>query len=228
MNFNQTLYKLGFSPIEATVFITLCEHGSLTGYEVAKLTGISRSNVYTALYSLQDKGKCYVSEGESSKYIPISKEDLLLTTKREMTTTLKEIEQYYPKTVAVSEPYLTIRGYEHVLNKIKNNILLCESHLYIMSTSENILLLQDELKEISDRCKIIIMCDKALNLNDKITVHAHNKPIDAFYMIIDTQIVITGDLSEQNAQCLYSTNYSLVRLMRTSFITALDMIHLQS
>ena len=228
MYFNQTLYKLGFSPIEATVFITLCQHGSLTGYEVAKLTGISRSNVYSALYSLQDKGKCYVSEGESTKYIPISKEELLLTTKREMSTTISEIEHYFPQTVTVNEPYLTIRGYEHVLNKIKNNILLCTSHLYIMSSSEDIALLQEELKEISQKCKVTIMCDKALHLNPSINFFVHRKPIEAFYMIIDTQIVITGDLSETSAQCLYSTHESLVRLMRTSFITALDMIHLQT
>ena len=47
-------------------------------------------------------------------------------------------------------------------------------------------------------------------------------------MIIDTKTVITGDLSEENAQCLYSTNESLVRLMRSSFTTALDMISLQA
>ncbi len=227
MHFNDTLNKLGFSPIEASVFITLCEHGSLTGYEVAKLTGISRSNVYTALYNLQDKGKCFVSEGESTKYIPISKEELLLTTKRDMANTLSEIERYFPKSVTVNEPYLTIRGYEHVVNKIKNHILLCESHLYIMSTSRDIILLQNELTQISSDHKVIIMCEAPLHLDDYIKTYVHTRPIEGFYMIIDTKTVITGDLSKENAQCLYSTNESLVRLMRSSFTTALDMISLQ-
>lgn len=228
MHFNDTLYKLGFSPIEASVFITLCQHGSLTGYEVAKLTGISRSNVYAALYSLQDKGKCFVSEGESTKYIPISKEELLLTTKREMKNTLAEIELYFPKSVTVNKPYLTIRGYEHVVNKIKNHILLCESHLYIMSTSKDIILLQNELTQISSNHKVIIMCEAPLHLDSHIKTYVHTRPIEGFYMIIDTKTVITGDLSEENAQCLYSTNESLVRLMRSSFTTALDMISLQA
>ena len=228
MHLNDTLYKLGFSPIEDSVFITLCQHGSLTGYEVAKLTGISRSNVYAALYSLQDKGKCFVSEGESTKYIPISKEELLLTTKREMKNTLAEIELYFPKSVTVNEPYLTIRGYEHVVNKIKNHILLCESHLYIMSTSKDIILLQNELTQISSNHKVIIMCEAPLHLDSHIKTYVHTRPIEGFYMIIDTKTVITGDLSEENAQCLYSTNESLVRLMRSSFTTALDMISLQA
>lgn len=228
MHFNDTLYKLGFSPIEASVFITLCKHGSLTGYEVAKLTGISRSNVYAALYSLQDKGKCFASEGESTKYIPISKEELILTTKREMKNTLSEIELYFPKEVATNEPYLTIRGYEHVVNKIKNHILLCKSHLYVMSTIKDILIIKDELIKMSQTHKVILLCEAPIHLDDHIQVLVHTRPIEGFYMIIDTQIVITGDLTEENAQCLYSTNESLVRLMRSSFKTALDMINLQA
>lgn len=228
MHFNDTLYKLGFSPIEASVFITLCKHGSLTGYEVAKLTGISRSNVYAALYSLQDKGKCFASEGESTKYIPISKEELILTTKREMKNTLSEIELYFPKEVATNEPYLTIRGYEHVVNKIKNHILLCKSHLYVMSTVKDILIIKDELIKMSQTHKVILLCEAPIHLDDHIQVLVHTRPIEGFYMIIDTQIVITGDLTEENAQCLYSTNESLVRLMRSSFKTALDMINLQA
>ena len=228
MHFNDTLYKLGFSPIEATVFMTLCKHGSLTGYEASKLTGISRSNVYAALYSLQDKGKCFASEGEPTKYIPITKEELLLTTKREMEQTLSEIESYFPRPVVTNEPYLTIRGYEHVIHKIKNHILLCESHLYIMSTLSDISLLQDELIQISSTHKVIVMCDAPLDLGEHIKSYVHTRPIEGFYMIIDTKSVITGDLNGEDSQCLYSTNESLVHLMRSSFKTALDMINLQA
>ena len=45
------------------------QNGELTGYEVAKLTGISRSNVYGALSALADKGAAYLMEGNSSKYV---------------------------------------------------------------------------------------------------------------------------------------------------------------
>ena len=79
MNFEEALAQMGFSPIEATIFITLCQNGALTGYEVAKLTNLSRSNVYAALYALQEKGKCYLAEGESTKYVALSKEELLAT-----------------------------------------------------------------------------------------------------------------------------------------------------
>ena len=225
MNFNTTLHKLGFTPIEATVFITLCKHGSLTGYEVAKLSGISRSNVYAALYSLQEKGKCEVSEGETAKYTAISKEELILSTKREMHETLEEIENYYPTALSSPEPYVTIRGYDNVLNKIKNCICLCQSHLYLLCSSSCVDLLKNELIETSKDRRITIICEKDLSF-ESMKTYKRDKDPKGFHMIIDTQSVITGDLSLEDSQCLFSKNASLVRLMRESFVTELDMIAL--
>ncbi|MBQ1275291.1 MAG: helix-turn-helix domain-containing protein [Cellulosilyticum sp.] len=227
MDFNNTLHKLGFTPIEATVFITLCKHGALSGYEVAKLTGISRSNIYAALYSLQEKGKCQVSEGETAKYIAISKEELLLSTKRELIKTLSEIEQLYPSPIETHEPYVTIRGYDNVLNKIKNSILLCKSHLYLLCSSSCIDLLRDELLTISSNRRITIICETNIYLNEQIIVYNRQKDPKGIHLIIDTNSVITGDLEKEHAQCLFSKNDSLVRLMRESFVTELDMIALK-
>lgn len=227
MNFNNTLHKLGFTPIEATIFITLCKHGSLTGYEVAKLCGISRSNVYAALYSLQEKGKCQVAEGETAKYMAISKEELILSTQREMKQTLEEIKQYFPNAIETHEPYVTIRGYDNVIHKIKNSISLCESHLYLLCSSRSVSLFEKELIAISKHCRISIICETDLSLNSDITVYNRQKDPKGFHMIMDTKSVITGDLDTEHAQCLFSKNESLVRLMRESFVTELDMIALK-
>ena len=42
---------------------------------MAKLTGISRSNVYNGLASLVEHGAAYVIEGTSSKYLAVSLEE---------------------------------------------------------------------------------------------------------------------------------------------------------
>jgi len=226
MDLNNALQKIGFSPLEATVYIVLCKHGNLTGYEVAKLSGISRSNIYAALYSLQEKGMCDVSEGESTKYVALSKEELILSSKRIMSQTLADIEEHFPDRIDVSEPYVTIKGYDNVLSKIKNSILLCKSHLYILSTSTYIELLKEELLTICASKKVTILCDTKLDLGPNVTIGTRSKTPQGFHMIMDTQSVITGDLSHESSQCLYSTNQSLVRLMRESFITELDIITL--
>ncbi len=227
MDFNHILQKLNFTPIEATVFVTLCQHGSLTGYEVAKLSGISRSNVYAALYSLQEKGKCHVSEGEPAKYLAISKEELLLSTEREMKQVLEEIKEHFPNVIETHEPYVTIKGYENVINKIKNSILLCKSHLYLLCSLASAKLFEEELLMMSKHCRISIICEADFSFGPEIIVYNRHKDPKGFHMIIDTQSVITGDLELEHAQCLFSKNASLVRLMRESFVTELDMIALK-
>ena len=65
------LIDFGLTRQEGTIYSALLNHGEMTGYEVAKDTGISRSNVYAALSALVEKGAAYLVEGESTKYRPV-------------------------------------------------------------------------------------------------------------------------------------------------------------
>ena len=46
------LMQFGLTRQEASIYICLASNRELSGYEVSKITGISRSNVYSALASL--------------------------------------------------------------------------------------------------------------------------------------------------------------------------------
>jgi sugar-specific transcriptional regulator TrmB len=46
------LAKTGLTGQEAALYLALCREGELTGYEGAKVAGVSRSNAYLALSSL--------------------------------------------------------------------------------------------------------------------------------------------------------------------------------
>tara|TARA_Y100000310_G_C20583172_1_gene764023 strand:- start:193 stop:903 length:711 start_codon:yes stop_codon:yes gene_type:complete len=52
----KVLEKLGFSPNEIKVYLTLNDHGSTKAGKIAKLAKIDRSNCYNALKSLTEKG----------------------------------------------------------------------------------------------------------------------------------------------------------------------------
>ena len=56
------LMHFGMSRQEATVYLRLIEAGKQTGYEIARDTGISRSNVYASLAALVEKGAAYLVE----------------------------------------------------------------------------------------------------------------------------------------------------------------------
>ena len=65
----------GLTRQESTIYLTLLSDGALTGYEVAKRTGISRSNTYTALACLVDKGAARLVEGTPVRYMPVAAEE---------------------------------------------------------------------------------------------------------------------------------------------------------
>ena len=55
--FTEKLLLFGLGRQEALLYRCLLQSGELTGYEAAKLTGISRSNVYNGLASLTEQDR---------------------------------------------------------------------------------------------------------------------------------------------------------------------------
>ena len=63
------LLHFGLTRQEALIYVELLVKGKQTGYEIAKETGISRSNVYSVLAALAEKGAAYVIEESAKRYI---------------------------------------------------------------------------------------------------------------------------------------------------------------
>jgi sugar-specific transcriptional regulator TrmB len=65
MNIEKTLEKIGFSPNEIKVYLTLNRNGSTKAGKISKLAKIDRSSAYNSLKSLQEKGLVsYVNIGK--------------------------------------------------------------------------------------------------------------------------------------------------------------------
>ena len=69
------LLHFGLTRQEALIYVELLVKGKQTGYEIAKETGISRSNVYSVLAALEEKGAAYVIEESAKRYIPVKVEE---------------------------------------------------------------------------------------------------------------------------------------------------------
>lgn len=50
------LQRLGFGEYEARAYLALLQHGPSTGYEVAKVSGVPRPNIYPVLQRLEERG----------------------------------------------------------------------------------------------------------------------------------------------------------------------------
>ncbi len=72
----EDIIELGFSRIEAEIFVFLVQRPSATGYQVAKALGRPNSNIYRALDTLQTKGAVLLADGDKRLYRAVAIEEL--------------------------------------------------------------------------------------------------------------------------------------------------------
>ena len=75
MSYIDDLMQFGLTRQESAIYYALLSEGMMTGYEAAKVSGVSRSNAYTALAALVDKGAAHVAEGTPTHYVPVDPEE---------------------------------------------------------------------------------------------------------------------------------------------------------
>ena len=78
----QSLTGLGFTELEAEVYVSLLQQSPATGYRVAQSIGRPVANTYKAIESLQQKGAVLVDEGASRLCRAVPAEELLAQLER--------------------------------------------------------------------------------------------------------------------------------------------------
>lgn len=223
MELVNALKKIGLTQQEAVIYIHLCQHGEITGYEAAKLSGISRSNAYASLSNLVDKGYAHMIDGVAAKYVAVPKEELITNAKREFQETVHIIEEKLNYTPPEQEPYINIAGEAAILNKIKNILGASKERIYLSCPKTVLDALSSDLEAIVTRgLKLVILSTSTLA-----SVSAIYYPLEScesIKLIADTKEVLAGTLF----QSLYSKNSTLVSLIRETFINEIAIIDIKS
>ena len=209
---------------EATLYLTLLAEGRLTGYEATKLTGISRSNTYTALAGLVEKGAAYVLEDKATRYTPVPLDEFCENRVRRLQELKEELLRELPSTSQSVDGYITIKGATEIINKLKNTIVKAKARIYVSATDSAIEALRGELTEAVGRgLKVVIITGRPFVLEGAIIYYAH-KPSS---QIADSQEVLTGDLADgSNSTCLYSSKQNLVDLFKNALKNEIKLIEL--
>lgn len=106
------LEQLGFSQIEAKLYLTLLKSGPLTVQELAKTTGINRTAAYPYLTSLLDKGVIIeVRRQARKKFIATEPENLRYLIERKFEK-IKTVETNFPTILNVINNSLTKNAIE--------------------------------------------------------------------------------------------------------------------
>jgi HTH-type transcriptional regulator, sugar sensing transcriptional regulator len=88
----QTLMELGFTKMEANIYIYLLKHPALTGYAISKSLGEAAAYIYRSLDSLNNKGALITEVGDKTVYRAIPYNELLAQMKRQFDKRCANVE----------------------------------------------------------------------------------------------------------------------------------------
>lgn len=214
MNFIDSLNDFGLTRQEGSIYCALLNHGEMTGYEVAKDTGISRSNVYAGLTALVEKGAAYLVQGEATKYRPVEISRFTENRISELKKTALWLEKHAPRKVISCDGYITIIGAKNIKNKIRQMLAETELRLYMMAPAEVLGEFENELAEIVKAGKKVVLLTQGFKLSGAKIYETKPEP-GQLRFITDSSYVLTGELTgDEHDTCLYSGQKNLVEVMK--------------
>lgn len=221
------LMLFGLTRQEAAIYVCLCENGTMNGYEVAKLTGISRSNVYNALAGLVEKGAANRMEASSNKYCPIAVDEMCENKMRQMSEAKTYLNEHLKKPNEAADGYITIEGYSHIRDKVFAMMQQTEYRVY-MSLESNLLdEFEVDLKRLIDeKKKVVLLTDSDYELEGA-QVYRRTSGEGQIQLIVDSCYVLTGDFTKSAADnCLYSGQKNFVEVFKKALRNEIKLIEL--
>lgn len=227
MDMVELLKQFNLTRQEALIYLTLLSEGALNGYEVAKITGISRSNAYTSLAALVEKGGAFAIEEAAVKYTPVPLEEFCDNRIRRLLVTKKELLRNIPEIKDEVEGYITIKGDTHILDKLRNMILNAEQRIYLSVSGQVLEHILPDIRNVAEKgLKIVIITNVPLQLNGA-TVYTTKDPLHQIRLIADSSNVLTGDVDNgEFSTCLYSRKKNLIDLFKDSMKNEIKLIEI--
>ncbi len=228
-SFIERLMEFGLTRQEANIYQCLLTEGKVTGYEVSKQTGISRSNAYNSLANMTEKGASYlVEEGHTRKYVPVPLDEFCRNRIRKLEESRNWLIAHVPSERTYVEGYITIEGADHILDKMRNILKKVEERVYISRTRNYLLLLVGELQTlIAAKKQVVIITDQPTAFS-RAKVYVGEDRGMRIGVIADSRYVLTGEYGEGSMNtCLYSGQKNFVELYRTALSNEIKLLSMR-
>lgn len=226
--FVSCLLDFGLSRQEAQVYEMLLRGGRKSGYEVAKGTGISRSNAYAALAALVEKGAAYLVEDSAKRYIAVLPDEFCGNRIRRMKEEKRWLSENLPGNPGEEEGYITIEGENNIYNKVVNLLLQASERVYFSGTASCLETLRNMFaKLISEGKKVVLITDGRFEMEGAIVYRTEDKGCQ-IGLITDSRFVLSGEFGpESSNNCLYSGQKNFVRLFKNALANEIKLIRIQ-
>lgn len=235
MEESEVLNKLGLFGLtrqEAVLYLCMYRYGGLTGYEAAKYTGISRSNVYSALSGLADKGAAYLEQGSASRYIAVPVEQFCENKIRSLKREKDYLTENIPAMKEQEIGYITITGSGNILDKVSEMILEAEMRIYLSASLAMIRMLEKELmKALEKEIKLVLITDGVPGnsvLREKGICYLTDARGNSIRLIVDSAYALTGELTgKRDDTCLYTGQENFIKVFKDALRNEIKLIELQ-
>lgn len=225
----EKLVQFGLTRQEANIYLCLLRNKDLSGYEVSKFTGISRSNVYSALANLVEEGAAYLLEGETNKYTAVSIDDFCENRIRRLTELKCELAAQLPQIRDNSEGYITISSHRHIMDKIHNMLEHVEYRVYLSIPSEYLGQFRLQLEQLAANGKKVVLLVSDLpdmEIEGSI-IYQTDKRDRQLRLIVDSSYVLTGEMTgDVTDSCLYCGQKNFVNVFKDSLRNEIKLIQL--
>jgi sugar-specific transcriptional regulator TrmB len=213
------LTRLGFSSHEARVYLALNQQPEATGYEVAKVTGLPRANVYQVLTSLVAKNAIELVADEPARYVAHAPAEVLGRIKRD---TARQCDALIADLAALGPSpeagaFWTLRGQDAVIERVAALIDGAQERVTICLWAEDLAWARGPLRAAYRReCRLVINLfgDAAVEFGE---VYRHEDPSmvvggHLLTLAIDQSAALVAALDDP-VGAVYTRHPALVRLV---------------
>lgn len=221
------LMEFGLTRQEAFLYLSLSVNGIQTGYELSKATGISRSNVYSSLSALEEKGAAYCTQGKSRRYAPVEPEEFCANKIHSMQEKKRYLTEWMPRKQKEPEGYLTITGDGHITDKIRHMLGQAQWRVYLSISAERLSSFLPEIQKLLEQGKkVVLLTDHKIALAHA-QVYVTDPKENQIGLIMDSAYVLTGELGKgRDSVCLYSGQKNFVKVFKDALRNEIALIEL--
>ncbi|WP_163100220.1 TrmB family transcriptional regulator [Peribacillus alkalitolerans] len=232
----ELLKKIGLSDLEARCYLTLHEEPGISGYEVAKRVSVSRTNVYSALRSLTDKGACRYIEGDPARYDAVPIEQLTKHLQNEFEQVTKVLVDQLKTPPRIAPSFYNWQGDKQLRTTIHRIIANAKDFIIVDIWSEDLHWVEGDLLDAEKRGVnvILITIGECQSLLKNIFVHIRNDDwsisnLRNFSILCDSSKAILGGFGDSTKLTALETDHpSVVGMLKTAFYHDLIMQHIEN
>lgn len=151
------LRRIGLSDLEARCYLTLHEESHLSGYEVAKRVSVSRTNVYSALRALVDKGGCRIIDGDPALYDAVPIDQFIGLLKSEFEHTASVLSSKLKTSVQHAPKFYSWNGADSVYRAIRRLIVNATKSIVVDVWAQDLTPIEDALLEAEARGMSVVV-----------------------------------------------------------------------